>query len=498
MRASVPLLTVAVRRESDILLARQRARHVSQFLGFSEGDTTRITTALSEMARNALEYGGGGSVSFSIESRALDREDLVIGVVDEGKGIPDLPAVLSGRFQSRTGMGIGIKGSRALMDRFTITSAAGRGTSVVMAKTLPWSAAKLGAADVARLTDELAKASEATPLGELQLQNQALLTALQELTQRQLEIERLNVIAGQARERAEAAQLVAERSVVVRERFMALTTHELRTPLNAIGGYLDLLEMELTPSLTEKQKGYFARVQRACKHLLGVTNDFLDMAQGDAGRLKVAAHDGAARHVMAEAAALVAPQASARQISVRLAETTERVMYLGDVDRVRQVLVNLLGNAVSFTPPGGTVDVVAERVTNAPPGSALTEGPWCIIRVEDAGPGIPSDKLGHVFEPFVQLSSNGQLSRKGSGLGLTVSRQLALLMGGDLTAASTGEGAVFTLWLPEGHGRVSQSSEAAEAGLVGAESPAMHAQSPSPAPEDVGRLPPPHLSSRRN
>jgi len=465
MRAStVALLTVALRRESDILLARQRARQVSQFLGFSDGDSTRITTALSEIARNALEYGGGGTVSFALEGRALDREDLVIRVVDEGKGIADVQAVLSAHFQSRTGMGIGIKGSRALMDRFAITSIEGRGTSVVMAKTRPWSAAKLGAADVARLTDELTKALEATPLGELQLQNQALLNALQELTQRQFEIERLGVIAGQARERAEAAQLVAERSVVVRERFMALTTHELRTPLNAIGGYLDLLEMELATSLTDKQKGYFMRIQRACKHVVGVTNDFLDMAQGDAGRLRVASHNGAARHVMSEAAALVAPQASARQIAVRLAETSEHVMYLGDVDRVRQVLVNLLGNAVSFTPPGGTVDVVAARATTAPPGSALADGPWCVIRVEDTGPGIPSDKLGHVFEPFVQLSSDGQLARKGSGLGLTVSRQLAVLMGGDLTAESTGEGAVFTLWLREGVRAVRESSVPADAG----------------------------------
>jgi signal transduction histidine kinase len=453
---AVPLLTVALRREGDILLARQRARQVSQFLGFSEGDATRITTALSEIARNALEYGGGGTVSFALEGRALDREDLVIRVADEGKGIADVPAVLSANFQSRTGMGIGIKGSRALMDRFAITSTAGRGTSVVMAKTRPWSAAKLGAADVARLTDELAKALEATPIGELQLQNQALLNALQEVTQRQSEIERLAVVADQARDRAEAAQLVAERSVVVRERFMALTTHELRTPLNAIGGYLDLLEMELGTSLSEKQKGYFARIQRACRHLVGITNDFLDMAQGDAGRLKVASHSGAARHVMSEAAALVTPQASAREVTVRLAETTEHVMYLGDVDRVRQVLVNLLGNAVSFTPRGGMVDVVAAQAATPPPGSKLTAGPWCVIRVEDTGPGIPSDKLDHVFEPFVQLSSDGQLSRKGSGLGLTVSRQLALLMSGDLTAASTGAGAVFTLWLPEGQRRERQ------------------------------------------
>src|SRR5690349_6883008 len=132
MRASpVALLTVAVRRESDILLARQRARQVSQFLGFSDADATRITTALSEIARNALDYGGGGTISFAIESRALDREDLVIRVVDEGKGIADVRAVLSDHFRSRTGMGIGIKGSRALMDHFAITSIEGRGTTVV-------------------------------------------------------------------------------------------------------------------------------------------------------------------------------------------------------------------------------------------------------------------------------------------------------------------------------------------------------------------------------
>jgi signal transduction histidine kinase len=462
MRLSVPLLTVALRRESDILLARQRAREVSQFLGFSTGDTTRITTALSEIARNAFEYAGGGRVAFAIESRPLDREDLEICVADEGKGIADLPAVLSGRFQSRTGLGVGINGSRALMDRFAITSVVGRGTTVVMAKTRPWSAAKLGAADVAKLIDELAKASEATPFGELQLQNQALLTALQELTNRQTEIERLGVIAGQARDRAEEAQLVAERSLVVRERFMALTTHELRTPLNAIGGYLDLLDEELTTSLTERQKGYFTRVQRACKHLLGVTNDFLDMAQGDAGRLRVACHAGAARQVMSEASALVAPQAAARDITVRLIELTDHVMYLGDVDRVRQILVNLLGNAVSFTPRGGTVDVIATRVRADSPADGSLAQQRCEIRVVDSGPGIPSDKLNHVFEPFVQLSSDGQISRKGSGLGLTVSRQLAMLMGGDLTVASTGTGAVFALSLPAGQHRVTATSAAVE------------------------------------
>jgi len=112
----------------------------------------------------------------------------------------------------------------------------------------------------------------------------------------------------------------------------------------------------------------------------------------------------------------------------------------------------VLGNAVSFTPPGGTIRVTAARTDVLPPGTELTGGPWCTIRVEDSGPGIPTEKVAHVFEPFVQVASSSQSGRRGTGLGLTVSRQLALLMGGDLTVDGSGGidgGAAFTLWLAE-------------------------------------------------
>ncbi|HMC55659.1 MAG TPA: sensor histidine kinase [Gemmatimonadaceae bacterium] len=441
----ISLLTVALRHEQDILLVRQRARVIAQAAGFSGSDITRITTALSEIARNALEYAGKGSVAFSIEP-ATDGQDLVMRIADEGAGIANLAEVLAPDFKSRTGMGIGIKGSRALMDRFVITSEVGRGTTVVMAKRLPWSSKRFGPADAAQLAQTLAKVADSTPFGELQLENQALLNTLQELTARQAEIERLGVVANQARQDAEASQLVAEHAVVVRQRFMALTTHELRSPLNAIVGYLELLDMELADSISEKQKSYFTRVQRAARHLVGVTNDFLDMAKGDAGRLHVVRTEESARDVMIEAAGLVAPQASARNVTVELSDTRQHITYLGDRARVRQILLNLLGNAVSFTPPGGSVRMIASAEPQAGFHDA-PEGAWCAIRVIDNGPGIPADKLAHVFEPFVQLTENGQATRQGSGLGLTVSRQLAVLMGGDLTAESSDSGAVFTLWM---------------------------------------------------
>jgi len=461
----LPLITVALRRENDLLLARQRARQIAQLLGFSSGDITRITTALAEIARNALVYGGGGTVTFLIEDEQHGSQALVVNVTDEGRGIPNLDAILTGRYGSHTGMGIGITGSRALMDRFRIDTSVGAGTRITMSKMLPRSTSRIGAADIARLTEDLTARGDGSPLGELQMQNHDLLHALDEITLRQAEVERLSLVAEESRARAEEAQLVAERSLVVQERFMALTTHEIRTPLNAILGYVELLEMELEGALTEKQTGYFERVRRACKHLTGVTNDFLDMAKGEAGHLQVARQPGAARHVISEAASLVAPQAAARTVEITLAETTENIMYVGDMDRVRQVLVNVLGNAVSFTPEGGSVRVTAACVDAPPVDSGLSDGPWCAIRIEDSGPGIPEEKLTHVFEPFVQVSSGSKAGAKGTGLGLTVSRQLALLMGGDLTAEGSSGingGAAFTLWLAAAPPRIGSDEQAPE------------------------------------
>ena len=448
-----PLITVALRRENDLLFARQRARQIAQLLGFSTGDSTRITTALAEIARNALQYGGGGTVGFFIEDEQHGLQSLAVQITDQGPGIAEMDTILAGQYGSQTGMGVGITGSRALMDRFHIETTAGAGTRVRMAKTLPRSSSRIGPPEIARLSEALVARGDGSPFGELQLQNQELLTALDEVTRRKAEVEQLSALAEEARVRAEAAQLVAERSVVVQERFMALTTHEIRTPLNSMLGYLELLEMELRESMSEKQAGYFMRVQRACRHLMGVTNDFLDMAKGEAGHLKMERHAGAARLAMREAAALVAPQAAARSIRITLTETTEHIMYLGDADRVRQVLVNVLGNAVSFTPPNGSIRVTASREETPPPSSDLAGGPWCVIRVDDSGPGIPPDKLQHVFEPFVQVGTAGHDARRGTGLGLTVSRQLALLMGGDLKAEGAcgiDGGASFTLWLADG------------------------------------------------
>src|SRR5262249_37263966 len=158
---------VAIRYERDVVLARQRARQIAGLVGFDTQDQTRIATAVSEVARNAFEYARGGDVEFRLEGVTAPQL-LVIEITDRGPGIPDLPAVLEGRYRSRTGMGVGIIGARRLMDRFEISSPPGGGTTVALARLLPRKVGVLGPDAIAGLTGELAPPGPSHPFAELQ------------------------------------------------------------------------------------------------------------------------------------------------------------------------------------------------------------------------------------------------------------------------------------------------------------------------------------------
>jgi PAS domain S-box-containing protein len=257
---------------------------------------------------------------------------------------------------------------------------------------------------------------------------------------------------------AEAALTAAKeatetgRKVVAENRakgaFLAAMSHELRTPLQAIIAYSDLLDMEIAGPLNETQRTQLARIRVSSKHLLGLATEVLDLSRLDVGGLPVtpAAHGlGITAH---EALLLVEPQAQAKGLTLTSAVSgsAAELCYWGDEVRVRQILVNLLANAVKFTPAGGRVTVSAGATQQAPPDAQLgAPGPWVYIRVEDNGEGIPADQLGTIFEPYEQLGNAGA---EGAGLGLAISQRLARLMGGDLTATSVaGVGSSFFLWL---------------------------------------------------
>ena len=168
------ILYMTLQHEHDVVLARQRARQVAALLGCEAQDQTRIGTAVSEIARNAVSYAGGGKVEFFVEGDTLPQL-LQICISDQGPGIPALPAILAGQYHSNTGMGLGIVGARRLMDQFDIVSTPGQGTTVWLKKLFPGRAPLITAPRLTKLVDELTQLRPHDPLAEIQQQNQELL-----------------------------------------------------------------------------------------------------------------------------------------------------------------------------------------------------------------------------------------------------------------------------------------------------------------------------------
>ena len=236
----------------------------------------------------------------------------------------------------------------------------------------------------------------------------------------------------------------AEAANVAKSGFLSMMSHELRTPLNAISGYAELLGMGVRGEVTPDQADYLARIQRASRHLQTLIGDILDFTNIEAGRTQYELTDVNVDDVMEESAELLAPQVAECGISfTRTACTggTSGTACLAHADRkkLRQILVNLLANAIKFTPTTGHVSL-----------GATASGGRVKIHVTDTGRGIPEYALATIFDPFVQVDRDGTEARyQGIGLGLSICRELARGMHGELTVVSEkGTGSTFTVELP--------------------------------------------------
>ena len=187
------ILTVDLRSERDIVMVRQHAREIAAHAGFDQLEQTRISTAASEIARNAFKYGGGGHIEFKFDS-ANGRERLLMTIQDDGPGIADLPSILEGSYRSKTGLGKGILGAKKLMDDFEIRTAPGDGTTVVLGKFLPPGSPGMNTRTASHIAQEIRKAVPRDPFAEVQHQNQELLRMLQEVQSREAELARLHAI----------------------------------------------------------------------------------------------------------------------------------------------------------------------------------------------------------------------------------------------------------------------------------------------------------------
>ena len=253
-----------------------------------------------------------------------------------------------------------------------------------------------------------------------------------------------------ARNEALRARAEAERANQAKSQFLAMMSHEIRTPINAVIGYSDLLDSGVAGELLPQQREYLDRVRASSQHLLGLVNDVLDLAKIEADEMTVARARNEISPAVEAAVSMIASGARVKGIALQQrCECAQPLAYEGDEVRVRQILLNLLSNALKFTEPGGSIDVVCRATDQPAPDTRLDgAGPWVVVSVRDTGTGIRPDELERIFEPFVQADAGPTRKAAGTGLGLTISRRLARMMGGDLTVTSrVAEGSSFDLWL---------------------------------------------------
>lgn len=444
------ILSVELRLEHHLVLARQRARQIAGLLAFDSQEQTRIATAVSEVARNALRYAGGGRVQFDVRTGSAPL--FLITVRDQGPGIIDLQAVLDGRYASTTGMGLGLAGSRRLMDYFRIESAPGKGTTVELGKLLPPAAGPVDRAALARIAEELAREAPRNPLEEVEQQNQELLLALEQLRARQEEIERLNrTLEATNQELAETNRgmvaLYAElddradelrRASELKSRFLSYISHEFRTPLGSMLRLSQFLLDRLDGDLTPEQDKQVRLIRKASEGLAEMVNDLLDLGKIEAGKITIQPARVEVDELFSVLRGMFRPLVVPGHVELIFEGAAGIPPLLSDEGKVSQILRNFISNALKFTPAG---EVRVRAVRDAAGGVTFS--------VADTGIGIEPEHQERIWEEFVQVDNPVQRRVRGTGLGLPLSRKLAELLGGRVWVQTAPEaGSTFYLSLP--------------------------------------------------
>jgi signal transduction histidine kinase len=222
-------------------------------------------------------------------------------------------------------------------------------------------------------------------------------------------------------------------------RFTADVSHELRTPLTAIKGSADLLLRAVAGPLNEKQTHYLTRMRSNAQHLAGLINDLLDLSKIEAGRVEFQAARVSLGGLVHDVVETLRPVAAAKPIQLEATAPEPSILVWADRDKVTQVLMNLVGNAIKFTPPRGNITVSIDR----------NGTDWVAVSVKDSGPGIPSQETQKIFDKFYQVTEVGRQKPKGTGLGLSISKALVELHGGRIWVESElNRGSTFSFTLP--------------------------------------------------
>jgi hypothetical protein len=234
------------------------------------------------------------------------------------------------------------------------------------------------------------------------------------------------------------AKINAEASNRTKTEFLANMSHELRTPLNSVIGFADMMRSQVAGDINEKQAGYLSNISQSGKHLLNIINEILDISKIESGKMKLYKEDVLLVETYAEIIATLQHIASRKEIKLDVSPWPENEYAYADRAKLKQILYNLVGNAIKFTNEGGSV-IIGTR----------NDGKFIHISVSDTGIGIAPDGLERLFKPFTQLESFESRTYEGTGLGLALSKELVELHGGKITAESEpGKGSTFIFTLP--------------------------------------------------
>ena len=437
------LLSLDLHHDQDVVTARHQAAQLGQLLGFDPLEQTRVATAVSEIVRNAVRYATRGSVTFAVDDE-IRPQRLIVRVTDHGPGISHLDDVLEGRYQSGTGMGLGIVGARRLMDDFTIESSP-RGTTVTLQKRLALRHEMVTEERATQIASAIASRRPVGLMEEIQQQNRALLRALDDLQRKQQELVHLNreledtnrgVVALYAELDEKADHL--RRADELKSRFLSNMTHEFRTPVNSILGLSSLL-IEDRQRAGRQPDPEVIYIRKAAEQLSELVNDLLDLAKVEAGKVVVRPVEFEIENLFGALRGMLRPLLMDQSVSLVFEEASHLPPVYSDEGKISQILRNLISNALKFTERGEV------RVT-----ARAEEADLVVFAVADTGIGIDPADQARIFEEFTQLEHRLQSHVKGTGLGLPLSRRLAELLGGTLGVESVpGLGSTFTLRLPQ-------------------------------------------------
>jgi signal transduction histidine kinase/CheY-like chemotaxis protein len=438
------LLTMEVRYEHDVVLARQRARTIAAALKFDVQAQTRIATAVSEIVRNAFQYAGGGAIDFEIDIGF--EKMLLITVRDHGKGIPNLDEILGGKYVSKTGMGVGMIGAKRLLDRFEVQTQPGKGTIVTLGKIVPFKFTRLSDSELQSLLATIERKPSEDPYEELQQQNKELMRTLEELRARQAELAQLNreldetnrgVVAlyAELNDKADFLQRASE----LKSHFLSNMSHEFRTPLNSILALSQILVDRMDGELTSEQEKQVTFIRRSAQDLTDLVNDLLDLAKVEAGRVTIRPTAFSVESLFSALRGMLRPLlAQNSSVTLVFDDPVDMPELFTDEAKVSQVLRNFISNALKFTERGE----VRVSVRNG-------HDDTVVFSVADTGIGIAPDDQPRIFKEWEQVEGKMQNTAKGTGLGLPLSKKLAQLLGGDVYLKSQlGMGSTFFASVP--------------------------------------------------